>query len=88
MIDLFSNRNEYDKSSRDFFGGIKRNLQSVQKYFPGYTMRLYYQVPPKSAFLKDICGVACSVPNFDLCDVEKIPKIGKLLESVGSLFLK
>jgi hypothetical protein len=45
-------------------------------------MRLYYQVSPKSAFLKDICGLACSVPNFDLCDVEKIPKIGKLLESV------
>ena len=70
----------YDKKSRDFIGGIERNLRSVQKYFPGYTMRLYYQVPPNSSFFKDICNLACSHENFDLCNVENIPRIGKLPE--------
>ena len=79
-FDLVANiyyRNEFDQTRRDFFGGIKRNLGSVKKYFPGFIMRLYYQIPPKSTFLKDICTLACFAPNFDLCDIEKIPNIGK-----------
>ena len=40
-------------------------------------MRLYYQVPNESLFLRTACKLACNVPNFDLCDVERIPSMGK-----------
>ena len=72
-------RNKYDMNDRDFIGGIERNLKSIQKYFPDHIMRLYYQVPANSSFLKDICHLACSSSNLDLCNIEKIPSIGKIL---------
>ena len=70
-------RNDFDKKKRDFFGGIERNLQRIQTDFPGSVMRLYYQVPNESLFLQNACKLACTVPNFDLCDVERIPSMGK-----------
>ena len=70
-------RNDFDKKKRDFFGGIERNLQRIQTDFPGSVMRLYYQVPNESLFLQTACKLACTVPNFDLCDVERIPSMGK-----------
>ena len=73
----FFYRNDFDKKKRDFFGGIERNLQRIQSDFPGSVMRLYYQVPNESLFLQTACKLACTVPNFDLCDVERIPSMGK-----------
>ena len=70
-------RNDYDKNNRDFFGGIERNLHRIQTDFPGSLMRLYYQVQNKSLFLKTACKLSCTVPIFDLCDVERIPSMGK-----------
>ena len=78
-------RNEYDTNSRDFLGGINRNLNTIKKYFPGFIMRLYYHVPPKSAFLKQVCILACSVPNFDLCDIENIPNAGNIIIILNGL---
>merc|ERR1712061_364025 len=71
-------RNDYDKNNRDFFGGIERNLHRIQTDFPGSLMRLYYQVKNKSNFLKTACKLACTVPIFDLCDVERIPSMGNV----------
>ena len=73
----FFYRNDFDKKKREFFGGIERNLQRIQKDFPGSVMRLYYQVPNESLFLQTACKLACTVQNFDLCDVEQIPSVGK-----------
>ena len=60
------------------------NLDNIKKYFPGYIMRLYYQVGPASSFLKNICRIACSVPNLDLCDIENIPSAGKIIRILTS----
>ena len=75
-LSLLIFRNEYDEHDRDFIGGIKRNLESIQKYFPDYSMRLYYHVSPASDFYQKICPFTCSVPNLDLCNVEMIPSVG------------
>ena len=75
----FCCRNDYDKNNRDFFGGIERNLHRIQTDFPGSLMRLYYHVQNKSLFLRTACKLACTVPIFDLCDVERIPSMGKLV---------
>ena len=71
------NRNDFDLKNRDFLGGIKKNLKQIKQYFPGYIMRLYYQAPAHSQFMKDVCVTACSEPNFDLCNVESIPNLGR-----------
>ena len=81
----FCYRNDFDKNKRDFFGGIERNLQRIQTDFPGSVMRLYYQVPNESLFLQTACKLACTVPNFDLCDVEHIPSMGKHVPFLHSL---
>ena len=73
----FCYRNDYDKNNRDFFGGIERNLHRIQTDFPGSLMRLYYQVQNKSLFLKTASKLSSTVPIFDLCDVERIPSMGK-----------
>ena len=72
-------RNEHDENDRDFIGGIKRNLESIQKYFPDHLMRLYYHVLPTSEFYKKVCPLTCSVPNLDLCNVEMVPSVGTSL---------
>ena len=33
-----------NKTSREYFRGIKENLKLVKTFYPGYNMRLYYQV--------------------------------------------
>ena len=33
-----------NKTNRDYFLGIRENLSLVKKFYPGYNMRLYYQV--------------------------------------------
>jgi len=39
-------------------------------------MRLYYKVSDSSPMLPDLCELACTEPDLDLCDVEQIPRLG------------
>ena len=41
----------------------------------GWTMRLYYKVANDSPMLNDLCSLACSDPDLDLCDVERNPRL-------------
>ena len=43
-----------NKTNRDYFLGIKENLGLVRKFYPGYNMRLYYQVHSQIA-QADLC---------------------------------
>ena len=35
-------------SSNGYFAGIEKNLESVRKFYPGYSMRLYHNIPLNS----------------------------------------
>ena len=40
--------------------------------------RLYYQLQSKSHHLRTLCNLACkNTKDFELCDIEHIPKFGK-----------
>ena len=63
---------------RKYFQGIKDNLALVPKYYKGWTVRLYYDLPEEDDRLKDLCEVACNDPNIDLCYVRQIPSFGDI----------
>ena len=43
-----------NKTNRDYFLGIRENLRLVKTFYPGYNMRLYYQVYSETS-LAELC---------------------------------
>ena len=56
--------------------GIKDNLELVPKFYPGWNIRLYYDLDDDDPLLSDLCEVACNDSNIDLCYVKDIPALG------------
>ena len=56
--------------------GIKDNLALVPKFYPGWNIRLYYDLDDDDPLLSDLCEVACNDSNIDLCYVKDIPALG------------
>ena len=44
-----------------FFVGIVNNLKLLQKFYPGWIIRLYTDLDRNDTKLKDICDIACTV---------------------------
>ena len=42
-------------------------------YYPGWIMRLYFDLDPEDPIMKDLCQVACQADNLDLCHAAKLP---------------
>ena len=59
-----------------FYLGIKDNLALVPKFYPGWNIRLYYDLDDDDPLLSDLCEVACNDSNIDLCYVKDIPALG------------
>ena len=63
-----------DHSKRKgYFKGIIGNLELIPKFYPGWIMRLYHDLDENDPILKDICALACSEENIDICDVKHLP---------------
>ncbi len=58
---------------KGYFEGIDENLRLMQKYYPGWIMRLYYNMDKSDPVLAKICELACNDQNLDLCDAENLP---------------
>jgi hypothetical protein len=52
------------------------NLELMPKFYPGWVLRLYYDLKPGHRLMSDLCRVACANPNIDLCYVRNIPAAG------------
>lgn len=63
---------DYSKK-KGYFEGIIGNLELVPKLYPGWTMRLYYDLDKKDPVLKDLCDLACRDTNIDICDTKLLP---------------
>ena len=63
---------DYSKK-KGYFEGIIGNLKLVPKLYPGWTMRLYYDLDKKDPVLKDLCDLACRDTNIDICDTKRLP---------------
>jgi hypothetical protein len=58
---------------KGYFEGIIGNLELMPKYYPGWIMRLYYDLDKTDPVLKDLCKLACNDPNIDICDAKHLP---------------
>ena len=48
----------------------------VSEFYPGWNIRLYYDLEDTDPLLSDLCEVACKDANIDLCHVKNIPALG------------
>ena len=63
---------DYSKK-KGYFQGIIGNLKLMPRFYPGWVMRLYYDLDKKDPVFKDLCDLACSNPNIDICDAKHLP---------------
>ena len=59
--------------SKQYFAGIQDNLISMAQYYPDWTMRLYHDLTQDSPLFKNLCTLACSNNQLDLCYVNQLP---------------
>lgn len=59
--------------AKGYLQGIEDNLKAMPRYYPEWTMRLYYDLPPEDPILDHLCNLACSFPNLDLCYIRDLP---------------
>ena len=58
---------------RDYLEGVATNLKSVRELYPGWTMRLYHNIPKDSGTFELLCKMACEYAELDLCDAYNLP---------------
>ena len=81
----------YISRVKNYIGGIKGNLNMMPVYYPGWIMRLYVDFGQLNQFrykeIKDeLCEIACTYPNFDICDASNLP--GTPAEDASKIFPK
>ena len=70
---FYGDINSENSKKKRFFKGIVGNLKLIPKFYPGWIMRLYYDLDGNNPVLKNICKLACSDNNLDLCEVKHLP---------------
>ena len=73
---------------KGYFEGIIGNLKLIPKLYPGWTIRLYYDLDKNDPVLKEICNLACSDTNIDICDTKHLPGIPFVSQAFFRTFLK
>ncbi len=63
----------YFSKKKGYFQGIVGNLEMMPKFYPGWIMRLYYDLDRRDPILQDLCDLACSNPGLDICDAKHLP---------------
>ena len=58
---------------KGYFQGIVDNLKLMPRYYPGWVMRLYYDLEDADPLMEDLCNLACHDPNLDICYVRQLP---------------
>ncbi len=61
------------EKTRGYFKGIQDNLSLMHRYYPGWTMRLYFDIDQNDFFMMKLCQVACGDNTLDLCNVKHLP---------------
>ena len=75
---FYGNPNSTQVQERRYFKGIKANLNLIPKYYPGWVLRLYYDLPKDHFLMTELCDLACHDSNIDLCYVQNIPMLGNV----------
>jgi len=61
--------------AKKYFAGIVENLALLPQLYPGWVMRLYYDLDPGDPSLAQLCELACGAggAHLDLCEVRRLP---------------
>ncbi len=60
---------------KGYFEGIGENLKLMPTRYPGWIMRLYFDLDKKDPVLHELCKLACNDSNLDICDAANLPGI-------------
>lgn len=63
---------DYSKK-KGYFEGIVGNLELMNQFYPGWIMRLYYDLDKTDPVFKDLCKLSCENDILDICDAKKLP---------------
>jgi hypothetical protein len=58
---------------KGYFEGIAENLNLLPSHYPGWIMRLYFDLDKNDPVLQELCKLACNDNNFDICDAASLP---------------
>ena len=65
--------------TRGYLRHIKTNLEAIKEFYPGWTIRIYHDIPKGDKRRMDfMCDLACTNPELDMCAVEDIPNLGNV----------
>ena len=59
--------------NRGYFKGIQENLHLTHQYYPGWIMRVYFDIDPKLTLMEELCQLACGDNTLDLCNACHLP---------------
>ncbi|XP_049849060.1 uncharacterized protein LOC126317237 [Schistocerca gregaria] len=67
-------------NTRGYYTGIERNAAAIGGLYPGWTMRVYHDVPPGDRFAasRELDRLSREFPHLDLCYVGDVPGYGDL----------
>jgi hypothetical protein len=68
---LFGDLDSDRSKRRGFVEGIAANLDLVERFYPGWTVRLYFDL--NSDVKEHLCSLACNSTILDLCHVGDVP---------------
>ena len=68
---------KYSKA-KGYLAGIKGNLDLMEEFYPGWIMRLYFDLEPENPLMNDLCDMACNNTALDLCHAQHLPGTPKV----------
>ena len=60
---------------KGYFEGLLENLKLIPLRYPGWIMRLYFDINKNDSIMHALCKLACSDTNLDICDTANLPGI-------------
>eukprot|EP00096_Caligus_rogercresseyi_P009478 TRINITY_DN3231_c0_g2_i2.p1 TRINITY_DN3231_c0_g2~~TRINITY_DN3231_c0_g2_i2.p1 ORF type:complete len:350 (-),score=10.10 TRINITY_DN3231_c0_g2_i2:110-1159(-) len=89
---FFDDPHTSDTLNRNFFKGIKENLDGIREQYNSHTfdlrgqkkgslfsMRVYFQLHSTSKNKKELCDLTCSEPQLDICEIPRSNKLFPML---------
>ena len=68
-----------------YFEGIRSNVAAISAlYDSNWSIRLYHDIGPDNPWMAELCKIACTSDQLDLCHVNQLPL--PLLTSAANMF--
>ena len=81
----FYHNKEYKSfNAKGYIEGIRGNIEIMDKFYPGWIMRLYYDLEPSDPVMDEVCQLVCQYSNLDICDIQNLP--GHPVKNASDIF--